>query len=133
MMPRISAYIIACNAAEKIEAAVSSMLWVDEIVVADSESTDATTEIATRLGARLVQIPFNGFGDLRNRAVEACRGEWIFSLDTDERCTAAVRDEILALLAAEQAHDAFLAAERYSRWIARARSVARMEPPSVSL
>ncbi|MFY9828977.1 MAG: glycosyltransferase, partial [Rhodoplanes sp.] len=69
-MPRISAYILAFNEAEKIEAAVSSVLWADEIVVADSGSTDATAEIATRLGARVVQIPFNGFGDLRNRAVD---------------------------------------------------------------
>ena len=52
------------------------------------------------LGARVVQVPFTGFGELRNRAIEACRHEWIFSLDSDERCTAAVRDEILALLAA---------------------------------
>ena len=99
----------------------SSYRWVDG---------DDPTDRLVRCKPRLARGPR---GDLRNRAVEACRGEWIFSLDTDERCTAAVRDEILALLAAEQAHDAFLAAERYSRWIARARSVARMEPPSVSL
>ena len=43
-MPRISAYIIAFNEAEKIEAAVSSVLWADEIVVADSGSTDATAK-----------------------------------------------------------------------------------------
>ncbi|MGZ9105650.1 MAG: glycosyltransferase, partial [Rhodoplanes sp.] len=55
MMPTISAYIIAYNEAEKIEAAVSSVLWADEIVLADSGSTDDTAEIATRLGARVVQ------------------------------------------------------------------------------
>ncbi|MEZ5789073.1 MAG: glycosyltransferase family 2 protein, partial [Xanthobacteraceae bacterium] len=107
-MKKVSAYILAYNEAEKIAAAVSSVLWADEIVVADSGSTDRTAGIAAELGARVVQIPFTGFGDLRNRAVAACSHDWIFSLDSDERCTAEVRDEILAILAGEPAHDAYL-------------------------
>ena len=34
-MPKISAYILTYNEAEKIEAAVSSVLWADEMVVAE--------------------------------------------------------------------------------------------------
>ena len=45
-MQKISAYILAFNEAEKIADAVSSVLWVDEIVVADSGSTDRTADIA---------------------------------------------------------------------------------------
>lgn len=119
-MPSITAYIIAYNEAAKIEAAVSSVLWADEIVVADSHSTDGTAALAEALGARVVQIPFTGFGELRNRVVEACRHEWIFSLDADERCTAAVRDEILALIASSPTHDAYLVPRRsymMGRWI----------------
>lgn len=119
-MPRISAYILTRNEEAKIEAAVSSVLWADEIVVADSGSTDRTVEIARSYGARVVQIPFQGFGDLRNRAVEACQFEWIFSLDADERCTAAVRDEILELIAGDPAHDAYLVPRKnyfMGRWI----------------
>jgi len=67
-MAKLTAYILTFNEAEKIKAAVESVLWTDEIVVADSGSTDATAAIATGLGARVVQIPFKGFGDLRNRA-----------------------------------------------------------------
>src|SRR5688500_8705947 len=44
--PRVSVYIIAFNEAEKIRDAVSSVLWADEIIVADSHSTDGTIEIA---------------------------------------------------------------------------------------
>src|ERR1700740_865802 len=98
-MQTISAYIIAFNEAEKIKAAAESVLWADEIVVIDSHSSDGTAEIATALGTGFVQVPFNGLGDLRNHAIDACQCDWIFSLDADERCTAAVRDEILALLA----------------------------------
>jgi glycosyltransferase involved in cell wall biosynthesis len=119
-MQKISAYILTFNEAEKIKAAVESVLWADEVVVIDSYSTDRTAEIATYLGARVVQVPFNGFGDLRNRAVEICRHDWIFSLDADERCTKAVRDEILALLADSPPHELYRMPRRnymMGRWI----------------
>jgi glycosyltransferase involved in cell wall biosynthesis len=119
-MQTISAYILAYNEEEKVAAAVSSVLWADEIVVVDSASTDCTAEIARALGARVVQIPFQGFGELRNRALGECRHEWIFSLDSDERCTPEVRDEILSILAGAPAHDAYLVPRRnymMGRWI----------------
>ncbi len=119
-MQTISAYILAFNEAEKVKAAAESVLWADEIVVIDSHSTDGTADIATALGARVVQVPFNGFGNLRNRAIEACRCDWIFSLDADERCTAAVRDEILGLLAGAAPSDVYLVPRKsfmMGRWI----------------
>jgi glycosyltransferase involved in cell wall biosynthesis len=119
-MQKISAYILCFNEAAKIRAAVESVLWADEVVAVDSNSTDGTAEIAASLGARVVQVPFNGFGELRNRAVDACRCDWIFSLDADERCTEAVRDEILSLLAGQPPHDAYRVPRRnymMGRWI----------------
>jgi glycosyltransferase involved in cell wall biosynthesis len=119
-MQKISAYILTFNEAEKIKAAVESVLWADEVVVVDSDSTDGTAEIAAGLGARVVQVPFSGFGDLRNRAVDLCRHEWIFSLDADERCTKAVRDEVLALLAASPPFAVYRVPRRnymMGRWI----------------
>lgn len=120
-MRKISAYIIAYNEVEKIAAAVESVLWADEIIVADSGSNDGTAELAQQLGARVVQIPFNGFGDLRNQAVAACQHDWIFSLDSDERCTPEVRDEILHCLAMPTpAHDIYYVPRRnffMGRWI----------------
>jgi glycosyltransferase involved in cell wall biosynthesis len=119
-MQQISAFILAFNEAHKIKDAVQSVLWADEIVVVDSNSTDGTPDIATQLGARVVQVPFQGFGDLRNRAVEACRYDWIFSLDSDERCTVAVRDEILALIGQPDAQDIYRVPRRnyiMGRWI----------------
>jgi len=119
-MQNISAYILTFNEAAKIEAAVASVLWADEVVVVDSASTDRTAEIASALGARVVDVPFNGFGDLRNRAIEACQHDWVFSLDADERCTEAVRDEILALLAGTPPCDVYRVPRRsymMGRWI----------------
>ena len=119
-MQKISAYILTYNEAEKIEAAISSVLWADEVVVVDSFSVDRTAQIARSLGARVVDVQFKGFGDLRNRAIEACHFDWIFSLDADERCTEAVRDEILALLAGSPPHDIYMVPRRsymMGRWI----------------
>lgn len=95
---KISAYIIAFNEVEKIRDCINSVLWADEIILADSHSTDGTSEIAAELGAKVVQIPFNGYGDLRNKAIAECCGEWILSIDSDERCTIEVRDEIMKLI-----------------------------------
>ncbi len=98
---------MAYNEADKIRAAITSVKWADEIVVADSHSTDNTADIAERMGAKVVQIPFNGFGDLRNRAISACRHEWIFSLDSDERCTPDAQKEIQDILASDPGCDAY--------------------------
>ncbi|MBV9555958.1 MAG: glycosyltransferase family 2 protein [Pseudolabrys sp.] len=119
-MQKISAYIIAFNQAEKIHDAVSSVLWADEVVLVDSNSTDGTAEIATKLGARVVQVEFKGFGDLRNKALAACTHDWVFSLDSDERCTVEVRDEILGLLSGTPPYDIYLVPRRsymMGRWI----------------
>jgi len=94
----ISVYIIAFNEAEKIRDCLNSVQWADEIIVADSYSTDGTSEIAESLGAKVVHIPFDGYGELRNKAISYCTGDWIMSLDSDERCTEKVRDEILSLI-----------------------------------
>jgi glycosyltransferase involved in cell wall biosynthesis len=119
-MPTVSVYVIAYNEAEKIHEALSSVLWADEIVLVDSNSTDGTQDIAAGLGARVVQVEFKGFGDLRNQALLHCTGDWIFSLDSDERCTPEVRDEVLATIASPDAKDAYLVPRRnyfMGRWI----------------
>ncbi len=106
-MSKISVYIIAFNEAEKVAATILSARWADEVVVVDSWSTDGTADIATQLGARVVQVDFKGFGDLRNQAIAACSHEWIFSLDADERCTPEVQAEVCELVNRPDAADAY--------------------------
>ncbi len=119
-MNKISVYIIARNEADKIRPAINSVLWADEIILADSYSEDDTAVIAENMGAKVVQIDFHGFGDLRNRAMAACSHDWIFSLDADERCTPEARDEILATVALPDPADAYYIPRRnyfMGRWI----------------
>lgn len=118
--PRLSVYVIAYNEADKIEAALRSVAWADEIVVADSRSTDATAEIARRYTERVIQVPFAGFGKLRNDVLAQLTGDWVFSLDADERCTPAAAEEIRRTIADPNAADAYLVPRRnffFGRWI----------------
>lgn len=119
-MSKLSVYIIAFNEEEKIRAALESVQWADEIIVADSFSTDNTAKVAQDLGAKVIQVPFNGFGELRNTAIAACRHEWIFSLDSDERCTLPAREEILETINAQDSLDAYYIPRRnyfMGKWI----------------
>lgn len=119
-MCKISVYIIAYNEVEKVKATIESVRWADEIVLVDSWSSDGTPELATSLGARVVQVDFKGFGDLRNQAIAACSHEWIFSLDADERCTEAVAKEIHRLMSEPNSADIYRVPRRnffMGRWI----------------
>ncbi|MCF8091004.1 MAG: glycosyltransferase family 2 protein [Desulfotignum sp.] len=119
-MTKLSVYIIAFNEEDKIRDAVTSVAWADEIIVADSFSTDNTAAVAKSLGARVVQIPFSGFGELRNRAMAACTHSWIFSLDADERCTRAAREEICRIITDPGSRDAYYVPRRnyfMGKWI----------------
>jgi len=106
--PPVSVFILSKNEEHKIGAAMESVSWAAEVVVIDSFSTDRTVEIATGHGARVVQIEFRRFGELRQAGIENTAQPWIFSLDSDERCTPEARDEILRIVADAGSADAYL-------------------------
>lgn len=85
--------LVAChNGADTIEAAVRSALEQThtdlEVVVVDDASTDTTLKVLAGIeDPRLVvlqQQPNAGPGPARNRALEACTGDWITFLDADD-------------------------------------------------
>ena len=105
-MPKISVYIIAFNEVEKIKQCINSVLWADEIILADSNSTDGTSELAESMGAKVIHIEFKGYGNLRNEALRHCSYDWILSIDADERCTEKVHNEIKKIVV-EPEHDIY--------------------------
>lgn len=116
----LSVYIIAYNEETKVGAAIESVLWADEVIVVDSGSSDRTPEIARNYGVKVEQVPFESFGKLRNRAVELCTHEWILSVDSDERCTPEVKDEIREIISDPDARDAYYVPRKnyfMGRWI----------------
>lgn len=120
-MNKVSVYILTLNEANKIADAIRSVSWADEVIVADSGSTDATIDIAKELGAKIVQVPFiTGFGQMRSDAIGACANEWVFSLDADERCTPEAAEEIQRIVADPTSADAYNVPRRnffMGRWI----------------
>jgi len=95
----LSACIIPFNEADRIEACLRSVSFCDEIVVVDAHSTDGTRELAAALGARIIERDWPGFRSQKQFAVDAARHDWVLCLDADERVSAVLRAEILALKA----------------------------------
>jgi glycosyltransferase involved in cell wall biosynthesis len=119
---KISATIITFNEAENIRSACESVAWADEILVVDSESTDATREIAESCGARVVVRPWSGFAAQKQFAADSVSHEWVFSLDADERVSTELRTSIEDLLYTPDAQlsDGYRVARRsfyMGRWI----------------
>lgn len=97
--PSVSVAVIALNEEERIRACLESVLWADEIVVVDAGSSDKTADVARELTDRVVFRAWTGYAAQKNFALAQCRGEWLLSLDADERVPEALRDEIRQTLA----------------------------------
>ena len=91
---KISAAIITFNEERNIARVIESLRCCDEIVVVDSGSTDRTVELATKLGARVIESGWRGFAGQKNYASERCENDWVLSLDADEALSEALEGEI---------------------------------------
>jgi glycosyltransferase involved in cell wall biosynthesis len=81
----LSVAIITLNEVHRLPELLSAVEPVaGEVVVVDSGSTDGTVELAREAGARVIETDWPGFGPQKQRALEACRGRWVFSVDADE-------------------------------------------------
>lgn len=95
--PRVSACIIAMNEADRIGDCIASVAWCDEVVVVDSHSSDRTRQVATELGARVIERDWPGHVGQKDFCVRAARHDWVLCIDADERVSDALRVELLAL------------------------------------
>lgn len=94
--PKISALCITLNEAEVLEGFLKSLDFVDEIVLVDSYSEDATVQIAKEFEkVQVYQRRFDNFSDQKNYAISKAQHEWLLFFDPDEEITPALRDEIL--------------------------------------
>jgi glycosyltransferase involved in cell wall biosynthesis len=92
----LTALFLVKDEADRLPAALVSVAWADEIVVADTGSTDRTREVAAAHGARVVEIPWEGWVRSRNRALAEASHDWVLFLDADERVTTELAAEIRA-------------------------------------
>jgi glycosyltransferase involved in cell wall biosynthesis len=97
----LSVILITHNEAHQLAATLQAVAWADEIVVVDSGSTDGTPDIARRFARKVVVTDdWPGFGPQKNRALELAEGDWVLSIDADERVSPELADEIRATVAA---------------------------------
>ena len=93
-VPKLSVTVITRDEAANLAAALESVAWADEIVVVDSESTDATVEVARRYTSRVIVRRWPGYVAQKNHAAAEASHDWILSLDADERVSPELADEI---------------------------------------
>ncbi len=117
---KISATIITYNEERKIARAIESLRCCDEILVLDSGSNDRTVELASNLGARVVESAWRGFAGQKNHASELASNDWVLSIDADEALSEALEAEIWQVKKNGPRFDAYTMprlAQYLGRWI----------------
>ncbi|MBI5620713.1 glycosyltransferase family 2 protein [Candidatus Gottesmanbacteria bacterium] len=101
---KLSVAIATLNEEQKLGECLASVgAWVDEIVLVDGGSSDRTLEIAKKYQARIIRTDNPPIFHInKQKALDACRGDWILQLDADEVVTPELRDEILSVIPASE-------------------------------
>jgi len=105
--PTISAIIITKNEEANIERCLSSISWVDEIIVVDSESADRTVELAQKFTSHVFIQPWLGYSGQKNFAIDRANCKWVLSIDCDEVVEKKLKKEILETLSQSHSCDGF--------------------------
>ena len=91
-MTRLSATILAQDEERDLPDCISSLKgFCEEILVVDGGSRDRTREIARELGARVLERPFDDFARQHEFARSEATGDWVLSIDADERASPELR------------------------------------------
>jgi glycosyltransferase involved in cell wall biosynthesis len=120
MAIRISAAIITYNEERNIARVIESLRCCDEILVLDSGSNDRTVEIATKLGARVVEASWHGYAAQKNIAAQLTANDWVLALDADESLSEALEAEIWQIKKSGPQFDGYTMprlAQYLGRWI----------------
>jgi glycosyltransferase involved in cell wall biosynthesis len=93
-----SAIILTKNEEKNISRCISSLIWVDQVILIDDLSNDETIKIAKKTNPKIEVYthPLNSdFGAQHNFGMEKAKGDWLFFVDADEEVPEALRDEII--------------------------------------
>lgn len=98
--PTLALSMIVKNAESTIGRCLESVRGiVDEIVIADTGSTDRSQEIVQQCEVRVFQIPWEkDFAKARNLSLAEVRSDWVLILDADEVLDPAAKESIPPLL-----------------------------------
>jgi glycosyltransferase involved in cell wall biosynthesis len=93
----LSAVIVTYNEADRIGACIRALSFCEEVLVVDSHSTDGTRELATSLGARVIERDWPGYRSQKEFAVGVAAHDWVLCLDADEVVSQRLRDAIVEI------------------------------------
>jgi glycosyltransferase involved in cell wall biosynthesis len=93
MLP-ISVTIVTKNEEKNIRAALESVKNGTEIIIVDAFSTDRTLEICREYTDKIYQEEWKGYAKQKQLAIERAESPWVFILDSDERFTRPLWEEI---------------------------------------
>lgn len=98
-MNKVSVVISAFNEENNIKDCLESVKWADEIILIDNSSQDKTLAIAKKYTQKTFTRPNNlNLNVNKNYGFEKAEGDWILSLDADERVTDELKNEILSVI-----------------------------------
>jgi glycosyltransferase involved in cell wall biosynthesis len=107
-MSTLSVIIICKNEQDNIRDCLDSVAFADEIILLDSKSTDNTLNIARKYTDKLfITEDWPGYGPQKNRALCKAKGQWVLSIDADERLSDTLQQEIQQVIHSETPFDAF--------------------------
>lgn len=98
----LSVIIIAKNEEDRIKACLESIKWADEIIIADSGSSDRTLKIAKIYTGNIIKFESQDFSTIRNEAFKKSSGDWVLYVDSDERILLPLKEEIKKLIEADE-------------------------------
>jgi len=99
--PPLSACIITFNEERNIRDCLESLRWVEEIVVVDSLSQDATVSLCRLYTDKVYEQEWLGHVKQKNCALQYATHEWVLCLDADERVSPVLKEEIERHLSTE--------------------------------
>jgi glycosyltransferase involved in cell wall biosynthesis len=91
---KVTAIVTCFNREKEIEACLESLRWADELIVADSFSSDRTVELARRYTDKVFQHEYLSPGNQKNLAIEKASHPWVVSIDSDEVMPPSLSGEI---------------------------------------
>ena len=93
--PRLSVLVVARDEAHNLTDCLAAARWADElVVVVDGRSRDTTLHIARQVADVVVVRYFDDFAGQRNAGLDSAAGDWLLSVDADERVTPELVAEI---------------------------------------